>query len=196
MYIHLEHDDNIDPRVLRTRELLINSFATLLIERKSIQSVSVQSVTKLAGVNRVTFYAHFTDKYELLNVWARLMFQQSVAEKLPPNAHFDTENLTILISATLEFFIMRSQYRRRINEQLESMFEATVQQELQSVLASMLDKTPTNTLLTPSSNIATFLSWAIFGSLLDWSRAHKDQASEAYVAEIVVLCETIFSKHT
>jgi len=190
MYIHLEHDNSVDPRVLRTRELLINSFAKLLIEHKSIRKVSVQSVTELAGVNRVTFYAHFTDKYELLDVWARLMFRQSVVEKLPDNASFNKNNLNLLITATLDFFIARNKYRRRINQQFESMFETAIQQELQTLLARMLAE---NSLLsgqpTPQHNIAAFLSWAIFGSLLDWSRKQNEQTKEMLVMDIVSLCE-------
>jgi AcrR family transcriptional regulator len=191
MYIHIEHDDTTDPRVLRTRELLINSFAKLLVEHKSIRKVSVQSVTKQAGVNRVTFYAHFTDKYELLDVWARLMFRQSVTEKLPTDALLNRQSLNLLINATLDFFIMRRQYRKRINEQFEAMFETAIQQELQAVLASMLGRTSTTKRTTSTGNIATFLSWAIFGSLLDWNRTKEGQSKEMFVTEIVDLCEAI-----
>jgi AcrR family transcriptional regulator len=191
MYIRLESDSKMDPRVLRTRELLINSFAKLLVERKSIRKISVQSVTKLAGVNRVTFYAHFTDKYDLLDTWARLMFQQSVIEKLPEDANFTGDNLTLLINATLDFCIYRNKYRRRINEQFESMFEAAIQQELRTVLSSMLKRTLVAKQLSYVTNLATFLSWAIFGCLFDWSRIKNDQSQEAFATEIVNLCESV-----
>ncbi|HEY4384329.1 MAG TPA: TetR family transcriptional regulator, partial [Ktedonobacteraceae bacterium] len=55
-----------DPRVQRTHQLLLQAFMALLEERHNIHSISVQEITKLAKVNRTTFYAHFEDKYALL----------------------------------------------------------------------------------------------------------------------------------
>jgi AcrR family transcriptional regulator len=191
MYVQLEQDDQTDPRILRTRELLINGFAKLLDEHKSIRKVSVQSVTKQAGVNRVTFYAHFTDKYELLDVWARLMYRQSVARWLPANATFIREHVTLLIDATLDFFIMHNQYRRRVNEQFEPMFEAAIQQELESFLVSMLKSSPLRERSITTENIASFLSWAIFGSALDWSRQPEGQAKEVMSGQLVSMIEVI-----
>jgi AcrR family transcriptional regulator len=193
MYIHLEQDTVTDPRILRTRELLINGFAKLLIERKSIRSVSVQSIAKQAGVNRVTFYAHFRDKYDLLDVWARLLFRQSVVEKLPDDAQPNRESLTLLITATLDFFILRGGYRRRINDQFEPMFETAIQQELQAILASMLGHTHPVKHSVTRETAATFLSWAIFGSLLDWSRTQKNRSKEVVVLETVLLCEALLA---
>jgi AcrR family transcriptional regulator len=191
MLVHIEHDEDTDPRVLRTRRLLINSFAKLLIENKSIRKVSVQSVTKEAGVNRVTFYAHFKDKYDLLDVWARLMFKQSVAEKLPKDAILDNDNLKLMIDSTLEFFIYRNKYQRRINERFEPLFEAAIQQELDEILKIMLENTYTNKLSVSIENMATYLSWAIFGSLLSWSRNQKVQAKDTLTSELISLCNTI-----
>jgi AcrR family transcriptional regulator len=34
--------------------------------RKGFQAVSIQDITDKAGINRATFHAHFTDKYQLL----------------------------------------------------------------------------------------------------------------------------------
>jgi AcrR family transcriptional regulator len=163
----------------------------LLDEHKSIRKVSVQSVTKQAGVNRVTFYAHFTDKYELLDVWARLMYRQSVARWLPANATFIREHVTLLIDATLDFFIMHNQYRRRVNEQFEPMFEAAIQQELESFLVSMLKSSPLRERSITTENIASFLSWAIFGSALDWSRQPEGQAKEVMSGQLVSMIEVI-----
>ncbi len=191
MLIHLEHDESTDPRVLRTRELIINSFAKLLVENKSIRKVSVQSVTKTARVNRVTFYAHFRDKYDLLDVWARLMFKQSVVEKLPQHALLDNDNLTLIINSTLDFFIYRSKYQRRINKPFEPMFEAAIQQELEDVLKLMLKNTYKDKLNMSKENTATYLSWAIFGSLLSWSRNQKVQSKETVTSELISFCNAI-----
>ena len=55
----------LDPRVKRTRESLRQALLSLLAEQ-SFESVSVHEIAERAGVNRVTFYDHFTDKFALL----------------------------------------------------------------------------------------------------------------------------------
>lgn len=56
----------VDPRVKRTRELIINAFITL-VKKKSIESITINDITSIATINRATFYAHFPDKYALLD---------------------------------------------------------------------------------------------------------------------------------
>ena len=57
-------EEKLDPRVKRTRSLILRSFSELLAE-KGFESISVQDVTDKAEINRATFYKHFVDKYEL-----------------------------------------------------------------------------------------------------------------------------------
>ncbi len=59
-------DDGIDPRILRTRKLIMNGFHELLTE-KNFQSITVSEITTRANINRATFYAHFADKYTLFD---------------------------------------------------------------------------------------------------------------------------------
>jgi AcrR family transcriptional regulator len=193
MYVQLEDLGTIDPRVARTRQLLINSFAELLVQHKSIRAVSVQNVTALAGVNRSTFYAHFTDKYELLDVWQRLLFRQLVREKLPANARLNHNNLELLITMVLDYFTLRGKYRKRINQQFEPMMETVIQQELKAMLIAMLEETPDTQPGMPIENTASFLSWAIFGSALNWSHA-KRQSKESIAQELVSMVEIITSQ--
>ena len=46
-----------------------------LAREKPLDSITVQDIAARAEVNRATFYAHFEDKYALLNYTAREMFQ-------------------------------------------------------------------------------------------------------------------------
>ncbi len=56
----------VDPRVKRTRKLLQQAFLELFQE-KGFAAISIQDITERATVNRATFYAHFQDKYALLD---------------------------------------------------------------------------------------------------------------------------------
>jgi AcrR family transcriptional regulator len=55
----------MDRRIMRTRNLLKAALLELLKE-KHYEMVSVQEITKVADVHRVTFYAHYKDKNLLM----------------------------------------------------------------------------------------------------------------------------------
>jgi AcrR family transcriptional regulator len=55
----------LDPRVVRTRQMLRNALIELIGE-KGYDSISVQEITKRATLNRATFYLHYRDKEDLL----------------------------------------------------------------------------------------------------------------------------------
>lgn len=74
-----------DPRVIRSRTLLINTAIELLTE-SGVESVTIDALTKASGVARATLYRHFASRDELLAA--------AFENLLPPAAVVtDTENL-------------------------------------------------------------------------------------------------------
>ena len=55
-----------DLRVVKTKKLLYESLSKLLRE-KSFEQIKISDICNEALINRSTFYAHYNDKYELLN---------------------------------------------------------------------------------------------------------------------------------
>ena len=55
-----------DRRVRKTKKQLRGALTSLLLE-KDISRVTVRDVADLADVNRGTFYAHYSDVYDLLH---------------------------------------------------------------------------------------------------------------------------------
>ena len=53
-----------DRRVTRTRELVLEAFRTLMVER-GYEKMTVQHILERSGVGRATFYAHFKSKQDL-----------------------------------------------------------------------------------------------------------------------------------
>lgn len=49
-----------------TRNLIVQAFFELMNE-KSFENITIQNITERAQINRATFYAHFQDKFELLD---------------------------------------------------------------------------------------------------------------------------------
>ena len=67
--------ENSDLRVKRTRVLLKRALLDLC-EEKGFNAITVGEIAERAMINRVTFYRHFRDKYEL----ARTVFHDLVEE--------------------------------------------------------------------------------------------------------------------
>ena len=72
----------VDPRVTRTRKLIRDALVSLLAE-KNFESISVQDIAARSTVNRATFYAHFTDKFALLDAMLREDFASHLSEGDP-----------------------------------------------------------------------------------------------------------------
>lgn len=53
-------------RSLRSQETIERAFVALL-DTQSVEKITVQSICKLANVNRTTFYTHYTDVRDLEN---------------------------------------------------------------------------------------------------------------------------------
>src|SRR5215216_7166576 len=82
----------IDPRVTRTRKLLLDAFLSLMAE-KSFDDITVQDIAARATVNRATFYAHFVDKYALVDEMIREGFMQILQQRMATPALSTEEHL-------------------------------------------------------------------------------------------------------
>src|SRR5215212_3079035 len=134
---------DIDPRVMRTRQLLMRAFEALLQE-KSISSISVQDITERATVNRATFYAHFEDKYAFLDCWVREAFQRVLASKLPAPSSLNANTLLALIVTVFDFLSMFHSNCKPSDRQFEPMFETAMQQELDDLILAWLKQRPSS----------------------------------------------------
>lgn len=77
-------DTGNDQRTRLTHSLLRKAF-TELLQQKPIQRITVKELCQKAGVNRSTFYAHYTDIYDLLSKLEEDMvtdFQRALAPLL------------------------------------------------------------------------------------------------------------------
>ncbi|MCE7921274.1 MAG: TetR/AcrR family transcriptional regulator [Chloroflexi bacterium CFX1] len=102
MLINAPPEEKLDPRVKRTRRLLEEAFSELIRE-KDFQSVSIQDIAVRAGINRATFYAHFPDKYALLEHQIRQEFRAEIEKRTLNACHFSEDNLRALILTVCEF---------------------------------------------------------------------------------------------
>src|SRR3712207_497594 len=91
-------EKRVDPRVKRTRELIVRAFSELVME-KGHRGLTVQEIAERAMVNRATFYAHFRDQYELLDYFISETFREELRRRLPETPGLDEESLKALVLA-------------------------------------------------------------------------------------------------
>lgn len=178
-------EEKLDPRVRRTRQLLEQAFLDV-VAKKGFQSISVQDITENAGVNRATFYAHFPDKYALLDYSVRQGFRQELEKRMLNVCSFSMENLRALIVAVCEFISNASSHCNPPSAQFESVMETQVKIQIQELLQKWLEKLGT----TVDPRIAsTATSWAIYGLAVQWSRdkSRKRPSAETFTDQVLPL---------
>src|SRR6266566_2729441 len=72
--------ENTDPRVLRSRQMLMESLLKLLA-RKEFADISIQEIADEATLNRATFYLHYPDKNALLQAMTGVRFRDLIERR-------------------------------------------------------------------------------------------------------------------
>jgi AcrR family transcriptional regulator len=164
-------EKSIDPRAKRTRKLLQQALMELLQER-NFTGISILDITERASINRATFYAHFPDKYALLNSMLREQFQQTITSQFPTKLKWEEANVRTLIRSLIEFLDdVQRLCKPFIDTQFELLVGKIVQQEVAYLLLDWLKDGPglkTSPRVHPKT-VVSAMSWVIFGMAIDWT---------------------------
>lgn len=185
------HDD--DPRVKRTRQLLQQAFTDLMRE-KSFQAISVQDIAERATVNRATFYAHFDDKFALIDYCMRDQFRQMLAQRLVTSRTLTPRALRDLFLVVCEYITLTHSDCHPADMQFDLFFENVVQQEVATVLHGWI---ATSTPSVPADRplrdtVPTVVSWSLLGAVMEWHKAGAHQPAGALADQVIgVLMEGV-----
>lgn len=176
-----------DRRARRSVQLLKQSFFELMRE-KGFSSMTIQDITDRADVNRGTFYAHFPDKYALLELAIREKFRHALDKSLPQPAGWDKHLLRTIVQTVLEHY--KSLHGRCYpTDVVDTLFERAVQEELAAFVLRWLEQIPADRSewRVPSETIASMISWAVFGAAAEWSRGTSALSAEQVADQVMVL---------
>jgi AcrR family transcriptional regulator len=176
----IETEDRTDPRVRRTRQALRGALEALMAE-KSFAAITVQDIAARAGVNRVTFYAHFRDKYDLLENSIRASFHERLRARLPQGVPFSPDNLALLIQIVCDFLAEMSGHCPPPHAQFEPLMEKQVKAELVKVLQAWLSERPTKAAPDLAAKVA---SWAIYGAAVQWSEQERPVPWRKFIQQV------------
>lgn len=179
--------EKVDPRVKRTRNLIQQAFRELLTE-KGFQAMTVQDITDRAEINRATFYAHFADKYALLDHSNRQAFQEELDKRTLSACHYSEDNLLAVIVTVCEFIGWVSVGCKAAENQFEPLLEAQVKNQVQELLLVWLEQTGCEV---EPSIAATAATWAIYGLALKWNHDKNRLPVEEFAVQVFPLIRSI-----
>ena len=84
----------------RVTKMLIRKAFTDLLKQKPIQSISIKELCESAGINRGTFYSHYSDIYDLLKQIEEDMMND-LFDALKPLLELDSDLTPVKISASI-----------------------------------------------------------------------------------------------
>lgn len=181
--------ERLDPRIRRTRGLLQDALKRLL-EEKDFDKITIQDISEAATLNRATFYAHYPDKFALLEELIRVSFLQLLECR---KIRFDGSCATAfhpIVLAVCDYLAELQKSRSSKQHQFEAFVEGTVIDQIRVVLMDGYKKHPAETSINPELVAAT-ASWAIYGAAKQWVNNPDRPPSEDFVATAVNLVRPI-----
>lgn len=191
----LESDcQKLDPRIRRTRGLLKDALKRLL-EEKEFDEITIQDIAKAATLNRATFYAHYPDKFALLEELIRVSFLQLLECR---KIRFDGSCATAfhpIVLAVCDYLAELQKSRASKQRQFEAFVEGTVIDQIRVILLDGFKKHPSEGSINPEL-IAATASWAIYGAAKQWVNNPDRPPADEFVATAVDLVRPILAAST
>ncbi|UJL45866.1 TetR/AcrR family transcriptional regulator [Virgibacillus sp. NKC19-16] len=159
-----------DPRIIRTRRLIMDSFIELS-DKKEFKNITIKDITTEAMINRATFYYHFEDIYDLLD--------KALSEVLFVNLNCDYYQNNELNEETLvSIFIAITNFQTSLSNRCHRGYEDTIariiREQLEFIFYNMLVKRNKAEEIEALKVTAVMLSWGIYGASVEWRRNDKE----------------------
>lgn len=177
----------MDRRVQRTHQLLRQA-AIETMKEKGFVAMTIQDIADRANVNRGTFYAHYPDKYALLDELIHDEFQALLKKSLPPEPRWNTQTLRLLVKIVLEHF--EDEYRQcDPAEVVDPLIERATRDALANLLLTWLkqEKSAGTDFRVPIETIARIVSWTILGAAAHWYQEGITLSAEQVADDVLLI---------
>jgi AcrR family transcriptional regulator len=167
----------LDPRIRRTRALLHEAFLKL-VQVKRFEEISVQDLAEAATLNRATFYAHYSDKYALLECVATLQFRELLDSR---GVRFDGTCVSAIRAIVLGVCDYLAVESNRIGsvDALDPHLQAAIVSVVRKMLRDGLERMQGWDSGVSRDMAATSTAWALYGAVREWfSRSDRPPAEQ------------------
>ena len=178
--------ENTDPRVLRSRQMLMESLLRLL-NRKEFDDISIQEITDEATLNRATFYLHYPDKNALLQAMTAARFRDLIARRGLSFSNCDGALRAIALGVC--------DYLAETTGCPSQLTKMPLEGSIIPVVESMFHEGAANHAMAPGVDqkmLATTAAWAIFGAARRWYLTPDRIPAEEMAAKIEAMVKPIF----
>jgi AcrR family transcriptional regulator len=178
--------ETTDPRVLRSRRMLMESLAKLLI-KKEFDDISVQEIADEATLNRATFYLHYPDKAALLQALTDVRFRDLMERRGISFTDCDGALRAIALgvcdylaeTTSCPGLLARIPLEGSIIAVVEGMFREGIARHK---MAPGVD----------AGLVATTAAWAVFGAARRWFQTSDRIPAEEMAAKIETIVKAVF----
>ena len=171
-----ESEKTLDPRVRRTRQLLHDAFVRLLAQR-AFSDISVQDVTEAATLNRATFYAHYPDKYALLECTTASRFAELLEKRAVSfDGTCDSALRKIFLGIT-DFMVSVVGTAPKEHLGLDPHMELAIIAVVRGMVMDGLNQYPADWKVSQQT-LADTVSWGLYGAARNWLSASERGLAE------------------
>lgn len=177
--------ESTDPRILRSRRMLMDSLAKLLI-RKEFEDISVQEIAGEATLNRATFYLHYPDKNALLRAMTAERFRDLIARRGLSFTNCDGALRAIALGVC--------DYLAETTGCPGQLAKMPLEGSIIPVIEDMFREGAGNHPLKPgvdSELLATTAAWAIFGAARGWYQTPDRISAEEVAGKIAEMVKPV-----
>ena len=170
-----------DLRIIKTKKNLYDSLMKLM-SVKEFEDIKVSDICSLALINRSTFYAHFNDKYELLNSFIYdlkkdLQEQISNSEKIDNLKNYYINMITVFLdhidkNIKIYSMIVKNNSNSIVMDMISNTLFEDIDKNLKLVKKSDI----------PSSFVSDFYTGAILNVGINYLKDPKQYKKEKIVA--------------
>lgn len=157
-----------------------------LLRRKPLNKITVSDITEDCGINRMTFYYHFKDIYDLVE-WACL---EDASAALADKKTYDTWEMGLVqifhaVRENKPFIlnVYRCVSRERVEQYLTPLTDRLLQDVVREKAAGMTVREE------DMAFIARIYSYIFVGLMLDWIAADMKEDPEALVERLAIVIQ-------
>lgn len=182
----------MDPRVIRTRKLIMDGFIELAMEN-DFYDITIKDITTLATVNRATFYNHFYDKYDLLEKVLSENMMSEVIQEVSKHEVINEESMKSIFLSIIQTHTSLSNQCSQSYEAFIPKIEALFKIKLQNFFSEWAEKQWPNQTKTDVESFAVILSWALYGAAMHWMQ-NQTEKPEDYVKQLMSFVKNMDEK--
>src|SRR5579859_7387649 len=174
-----------DPRILRSRRMLMEALARLL-SKKEFADVSVQEIADEATLNRATFYLHYPDKNALLQAMTESRFRDLIERR--------AITFTDCSGALRAIALGVCDYLAETTGCPNRLAQIPLESSIIPVVEGMFREGLAHHEMAPGADaalLATTAAWAVFGAARRWFQTPKRIPAEEMAARIETMVNPV-----